>query len=198
MVMHDKLINYFLKFTLLSDDEKRVLAESMEIRRFKSGSFLVKEGQPTSDTFFILEGIARQFKIIDGQEVITNFYAEDQWIISFTSFTETIPSTTNIVCIEDITAVVGDEKKAQILFELFPRLERVSRDVLETVVSEQQETMNNYLADTPEQRYIRLHNTNPTLFQRVPQYQIASYIGVKPESLSRIRKRLVTKLRSTV
>jgi hypothetical protein len=53
--------------------------------------------------------------------------------------------------------------------------------------------MESYTTDTPEQRYLKLLKTRPELFQRLPQYQLASYIGVKPESLSRIRKRLVKK-----
>ena len=91
---------------------------------------------------------------------------------------------------EDTTVVIGNETKAQELFKQYPRFETVSRMVMESVFSEQQKTMSAYLTDSPEQRYLRLFETKPDLIQRVPQYQLASYIGVKPESLSRIRKRI--------
>jgi CRP-like cAMP-binding protein len=64
---------------------------------------------------------------------------------------------------------------------------------LEKIFAEQQQLVASYLTDTPEQRYLKLLKSRPDLFQRIPQYQIASYIGVKPESLSRIRKRIMHK-----
>jgi CRP-like cAMP-binding protein len=87
--------------------------------------------------------------------------------------------------------VVGDRQKEEELYRRFPKLETISRKVMERVFMEQQEIMGTYFTDSPEQRYLKLLRSRPDLFQRVPQYQIASYIGVKPESLSRIRKRLV-------
>ncbi|CAM4517670.1 cyclic nucleotide-binding domain-containing protein [Corallococcus exiguus] len=63
---------------------------------------------------------------------------------------------------------------------------------MQKVLAEQQERFASYLTDTPEQRYLKLTRTRPDLLQRIPQYQLASYIGVKPESLSRIRKRIAT------
>lgn len=82
-------------------------------------------------------------------------------------------------------------KQAQTLFNQYPRLESIARKVLENAFAEYQQTINNYLTDTPEQRYVRLSETRPNLIQRVPQYHLASFIGVRPESLSRIRKRIM-------
>lgn len=62
---------------------------------------------------------------------------------------------------------------------------------MEKVFAEQHGIMASYTTDTPEQRYLKLLHSRPSLFQKIPQYQIASFIGVKPESLSRIRKRLM-------
>lgn len=162
----------------------------MVIKQVKKDSFLLKEGQLNKDTFFILDGLVREYKVIEGEEISTHFFSEEQWIISLTSFTEETPSTHNLICMEDTTVVIGNETKAQELFKQYPRFETVSRMVMESVFSEQQKTMSTYLTDSPEQRYLRLFETKPDLIQRVPQYQLASYIGVKPESLSRIRKRI--------
>lgn len=94
---------------------------------------------------------------------------------------------------EDTSLVIGNEQKAQELFKKFPRFETFARVVMEKSFTEQQQLMTSYRTDTPEQRYLKLLKLRPDLFQRVSQYHLASYIGVKPESLSRIRKRITDK-----
>lgn len=188
--MQHKLISYFSKFTTLSAEETEALMDSMLIKEFQKGDFLVKEGQKNSDTFFVLQGLVRQYKLTHEEEITTNFYTEGQWIMSLTSFTDLTAATDFLVCVEATSLVVGNEQKAQEIFKKFPRLETTSRAVMETVFAEQQKMLTSYLTDTPEQRYLKLLKDRPDILQRVPQYQIASYIGVKPESLSRIRKRL--------
>jgi CRP-like cAMP-binding protein len=191
--MHQKLINYFSKFTTLSTEEQQVLVESMEVQRFAKGDHLIKEGQYNKDSFFILEGLVRQYKLVDGEEISTNFYKEDDWIISLTGFSEHTAAQESFICMEDVLVVTGNEQKAQELFIRHPRFETISRAVMETVFLEQQNRLSSYLTDTPEKRYLELLETKPDIFQRVQQYHIASYIGVKPESLSRIRKRVTGK-----
>ena len=93
----------------------------------------------------------------------------------------------------DSLLVVGNREKEESLYERFPKLETISRKVMEKVFAEQQEIMASYSTDTPEQRYVKLLKSRPGLFQKIPKYQIAGYIGVKPESLSRIRKRISKK-----
>ncbi len=188
--MKDKLIQYFSAFTRFTRDELAVLTDSMAIAYFEKGSFIVKEGQHNTNTFFVLHGLVRQYQLIDGEEIITNFFSEGQWIISLTGFSKDTAAKDYLVCVEDTAVVVGDEQKAQALFTAFPRFETLSRAVLETEFAAQQRKLRDYMTATPEQRYLQLLTANPNILQRVPQYQIASYIGVKPESLSRIRKRL--------
>ncbi|TAG50877.1 MAG: hypothetical protein EAZ27_14095 [Cytophagales bacterium] len=90
--------------------------------------------------------------------------------------------------------MLGNDDSAQDLFKNHPRLESIARKIVENTFAEYQQTMTAFLTDTPEQRYLRLLETKPDLIQRIPQYQLASYIGVKPESLSRIRKRIMRKV----
>jgi len=188
--MDNRLINYFLKITDLSVEEINVLTDSMIIKKYSKGSFIVREGQFNSDTFFILEGCIRQYKMIDGNDITTSFYTEEQWIISFDTIESRTPSPHYLVCVEDTSIVIGNEEKAQAIFQKFPHLETISRKIMETIFMEQQSFLNSYITDKPEQRYLKLLKSRPEIFQRVPQYDIATYIGVKPESLSRIRKKL--------
>ena len=188
--MENKIVKYFSQITTLSQDEARVLENGMVVTKFKKDAFLLKEGQTSNDTYFILEGCIRQYHLIDGEEKTTNFFTEGQWVISLTGLSQNSPSSHNLVCMEDTSLVIGNEQKAQELFKKFPRFETLARVVLEKSFAEQQQIMNSYQTDTPEQRYLKLMKSRPDLIQRVSQYHLASYIGIKPESLSRIRKRI--------
>jgi len=190
--MGNKFVAYFSRISPLSLQESEAIANSMQTRTFLKGEYLLKEGQRSMSTYFILEGCVREYILMDGEEKTTNFFTEEQWAISLNSFTPQNPATHNWVCVEDTTVVVGDEQQAQELFKDFPRFETISRTIMEAAFKEQKEALASYYTDSPEQRYLKLIKSRPGLLQRIPQYYLASYIGVKPESLSRIRKRLAS------
>lgn len=192
--MKSKFVNYFSRISPLSKEEADAIAESMQTKKFRKGDFLMKEGQFSSKTYFIQEGCVREYVLTEGEEKTTNFFTEEQWAISLNTFTPQNKASHNWVCVEDTTVVVGDEEQAQALFKKHPRFETISRTLVEAAFAEQKEALTSYFTDSPEQRYLKLLKSRPDLFQRIPQYHIASYIGVKPESLSRIRKRIATEL----
>lgn len=191
--MDAKLLNYFQRIMPLSDEEIRAIVETMHIQHFEKGTVLLKERQISTEVYFVLDGCVRQYYLVDGDEKTNNFFTEEQWVISMNSFSQNNPSNHYLDCCMDCTLVVGNREKEEILYKQFPKFESVSRKVMEKVFAEQQEIMSTYTTDTAEQRYLKLLKSRPDLFQKIPQYQIASYIGVKPESLSRIRKRLLSK-----
>ncbi len=191
--MENKLLNYFSRIMPITKEEADAIAATMVIKHYKKGDVLLKEGQISTEAYFVLEGCVRQYYIIDGEERTANFFTEEQWVISLNSFSNNLPSNHYMACATDCYLVVGNREKEEDLYRRFPKLETISRKVMEKVFAEQQELMSTYTTDTPEQRYVKLLNSRPELFQKIPQYQIASYIGVKPESLSRIRKRIITK-----
>ena len=179
----------------LSDEEADAIAETMTIKEYPKGTILLREGQISTEAYFVLEGCVRQYHIVDGEEKTSNFFTNEQWVLSINSFSQMVPSNHFMACCIDSFLVVGNRKKEEDLYRKFPKFESISRKVMEKVFAEQQEIMSSYTTDTPEQRYLKLLNNRPDLFQKIPQYQIASYIGVKPESLSRIRKRILDNLK---
>jgi CRP-like cAMP-binding protein len=191
--MHNILLNYFSKIMPLTNEEAAAIAETMFIQEFKKGAILLREGQVSKEAYFVLKGCVRQYYIVNGEERTNNFFTEEQWVVAIKSFSQNTPSTHYLDCCEDSHLVVGNREKEEDLYRRFPKFETISRKVMEKVFEEQQEIMASYQTDTPEQRYLKLLDTRPDLFQRLPQYQLASYIGVKPESLSRIRKRLAAR-----
>ncbi|MAX78710.1 MAG: cyclic nucleotide-binding protein [Crocinitomicaceae bacterium] len=190
--MENKFVAYFSKISPLTQEEAEGIAESMLTKTFKKGDFLLKEGQTSINTYFILEGCVREYILTDEEEKTTNFFTEEQWAISLNSFNPQNAAKHNWICVEDTTVVVGNEQRAQELFKRFTRFETLSRTIMEAAFAEQREALASYYTDSPEQRYLKLQKARPDLFQRIPQYHLASYIGVKPESLSRIRKRIAS------
>lgn len=190
--MDNKFVAYFSKISPLTPEEAEGITSSMRTKSFKKGEYLIKEGQISTSTFFILEGCVREYVVTNGEEKTTNFITEEQWAISLNNFSPDSPAAHNWICMEDTTVVVGDEQQAQDLFKRFPRFETISRTILEAAFAEQKAALASYYTDSPEQRYLKLMESRPSLLQRIPQYHLASYIGVKPESLSRIKKRIAS------
>jgi len=190
--MRDKIVDYFSKISPLSIGEAEAIKSSSVIKEFKKGTVLLRAGQISDDTYFVLIGLVRQYHLSDGEEMTTAFFVEDDWVISLNAENPQ-PAIFYWVCEEDCTLLIGNNASANDLFAKFPRLESIARRVLENTFLDYQRKVTAYFAATPEQRYLRLQESNSSLIQRVPQYQLASYLGVKPESLSRIRKRLAEK-----
>lgn len=188
--MPNKLVQYFSEIMPLTNEEEKAIEDSIHLKTFKKGTVLLKEGQVSTECYFIWAGCVRQYSLLDGEEKTHDFFAEGDWLISLDSFTQKTPANHFFACVDDTTLVVGNEEKENALFEQSPKFETIARKVMEQIIVEQQKKINTYITNTSEQRYLNLLETKAALLQSVPQYQIASYIGVKPESLSRMRKRL--------
>lgn len=191
--MQDQLIAYFSAIMPLSAEEIAGIRESMCIQTFKKGTILLKEGQVSKECYFILKGCVRQYYVVEGEEKTSNFFTENQWVVSVNSFMNKTPANHYFDCTEETTLVVGTEQKENDLYSRFPKFEKLARIALEKGFGEQQEIVATRVTDSAEQRYLDLIKNRPDLVQRVPQYQLASYLGIKPESLSRIRKRIAQK-----
>jgi len=194
--MQDQLIAYFSAIMPLTAEEIAGIRESMCIRTFKKGTVLLKEGQIAKECYFVLKGCVRQYYVVEGEEKTSNFFTENQWVVSVNSFMNKTPANHYFDCTEETTLVIGTEQKENDLYSQFPKFEKLARIALEKGFGEQQEIVATRVTDSPEQRYLQLLTNQPELVQRVPQYQLASYLGIKPESLSRIRKRIALKAKA--
>ncbi|WP_052599825.1 Crp/Fnr family transcriptional regulator [Aureispira sp. CCB-QB1] len=191
--MKEKIIEYMAQFEFFTTTEMEEIAAQLHIEAFPKGTLLLKEGEIADKCFFVLEGCIRQYYLVDGEEKTTAFYTEKQAAVSFTSYAEQSPSTHYLVCVEDCILLVGNPTQEQAMYQQHPKLEAFIRLLLEQGFGKTQEQFANFISSSPEKRYCDLLKNQPDLLHRVPQHQIASYLGVTPESLSRIRKRVASK-----
>jgi len=191
--MENELIEYISQFISLDDEEAKVLAEHNPVRTFKKGTTLLREGEIADKCWFVLKGCVRQFHIIDGKEKTTFFYTENQAIAPTSSYEKQIPSDYYLSCVEDTIASVADLGTIPEMFKKYPKFESLTLIFMEQDNSQTKDSFATFKTSSPEDRYLHLLETRPDLLNRVPQHHIASYIGITPESLSRIRKRISEK-----
>lgn len=188
--MENELINYISKFITLDDEEAKVLAEHNPIRTFEKGTTLLRKGEIVDKCWFVLKGYVRQFHIINGSEKTTFFYTENQAIAPTSSYEKQIPSDYYLSCVEDTIASVTNLRTIPEMFKRYPKFESLTLIFMGHDYGETKDSFAKFKTSSPEDRYLHLLKTRADLIQRVPQHHIASYIGVTPESLSRIRKRI--------
>ena len=187
----DEIIRYISKFMHLSEAEATAILENMDYKTYKKGDVLLKEGQISDLCYFTLKGCVRQYYVVDGEEKTTNFYTEGQPIAPNEGPFKSMPSKCYLSCVEDSVLTVGTPKDQMILFEQYPQFAVACRIAIEDELGKIQKNFATFMISSPEERYLNLMQTRPELLDRVPQYQLASYLGIKPESLSRIRKRIM-------
>ncbi|WKK81041.2 Crp/Fnr family transcriptional regulator [Marivirga arenosa] len=191
--MENELTKLISRFMALTDEESKAFVECIPIRNFTKGTILLSQGQVSRSSYFIIEGCVRKYYIINGEEKTTNFYVEDEAVSSLQSYMQKTPASHYFECVEDCRLAVLSYDKEQELFKRVPRYENLCRNSVENDFGMQQEALANYMTSTPEDRYKNLLDNRLDLINRIPQYVLASYLGVKPESLSRIRKRIASK-----
>ena len=191
--MNHILIELMSQLTTLSENEKLDIENSFPIKTYEKGTFLIREGELVKNAFYVIQGFIREYEIVDGDEKTTAFYSENQSAINFNSLTNHTPSKINFVCGErTIVAVINAEKEKK-LYKKYPRFETFCRIGMEKMMGVKETQLTESIILKPEKRYEKMQQENPKLLNRVPQYQIASYLGITPEALSRIRYRIANK-----
>ena len=185
------LFKYMSTFTSLNDEEQHAIAENITIEEFKKGTILLGQGEVPTKCYFVLQGCIRQYSIDEkGKEVSSNFYTEEQAITIFNHHKLDKSSAYSFMCLEDSVVVVGDLETEKDMYDKYTELETMTRKMIEGNFAQVQGEFAAFIASAPEDRFKALLVKRPSLIDRVPQHQLASYLGITPESLSRIKKRL--------
>jgi CRP-like cAMP-binding protein len=190
--MQDKLFEFISKYISLTEEEKNALLSLNLFHSVKKGTVLLKEGQKSKESYFVLKGCIRVYYIIDGEEKTTAFYTELE-ALTPPCVINKAPSEYFVSCVEDSILTVSNADMGAEMNSKFPKFDVMCRMLSEELLAKQRIDFDEFKTTSPEQRYLNLLQKRPDLIQRVPQHQLASYLGIKPQSLSRLRARIYEK-----
>jgi CRP-like cAMP-binding protein len=173
----------------LSEADITLITALFQPRLLKKGDYFVQQGQVCQQVGFIQRGLLRYFVNQDGDEKIYDFGLENNFVSDYESFLPQQPCRRNIQAIEDSVVVVVSWANLQRLFNELTYGERFGRVAIEQIFVKTIGQLISLYTDSPEVRYQAFLTQYPTLSARITQYYVASYVGVKPQSLSRIRAR---------
>src|SRR5690606_18150142 len=160
----------------------------------KKKQLLLREGEVCNFEAYIASGCLRTFYIDEnGSEVILQFSIEDWWVSDIGSFHDRTPSSLYIEAIEDSELLMLSPTRKEELLTRLPQFERVFRLMVQRHVSALEHRLIRTIAKTAEERYVEFIKQYPQIALRVPQHYIASYLGMTPEFLSKVRRRLATR-----
>jgi len=191
--MFDQILQSISKFIALDTNEQNYFVSKLEFRKFRKKEILVQEGDSCNHVFFINKGCIRYYYTVDGKENTAQFFFENGWYTDFDSFLSGKPTRLNIQALERTEILMLSAKNMHEIYDEIPKFERLGRQMAENAflgIRQRNEMLENL---TAEERYLALMKERPKVFERIPQHYIASYLGIQPESLSRIRKRIFVK-----
>jgi len=188
--MVNSLINTIQKLITLSPEEIGILSSLFKEKSYKKGDFFLEEGRICKHVGFIAKGLMRYYINHDGEEKTYGFSQENEFVCNYESFLPQKPSSKIIQALEDCDVYIISHHDLQLLYANVHEGERFGRIAIEVVFIQLLKDISSFYTDTPELRYERFLKNHSDLQQRISQYHIASFVGVKPQSLSRIRKRI--------
>lgn len=186
--MKDRLINEIKSIVNVSDEDILLFIDSLKEVFIKKGEHFLAEGQVCRHIGYIKKGLLMYYKIIDGNEVPCDFATENGWVTYLKSFSTNSLSDMSIKALEDTCLLTLSNTRMGELFDVQPKFLALRSFYTERYfISNTQHAAD--LATLPaKERYYKFMEENPELISRVPQYLIAAYLGIRPQSLSRIRK----------
>ena len=192
--MFDEIDEFVSRYITLTGDERDFFHSLLRHRSLRKKQFLLKEGEICDFEAFILKGCIRTYYLDkEGVETILLFAVEEWWVSDIISFSERVPSNLFIETIEDSELLSIDYAGKTRLFDKIPAFERMFRLLLQRSLGVLQQRFYASVSQTAEERYRQFLDRYPQVAQRVPQHQIARYIGVSPEFLSKIRSAMYRK-----
>jgi CRP-like cAMP-binding protein len=189
--MHQFLIDTISQIINLDSDHIEFICATFKEKKIKKGAYFLKEGELNLHLGFIVQGLVRYtIKKNEEEETTIDFSKEGEFVAVYESFILKNNSMQSIQALEDTTILIITNEELQNFYENIPGGNKLGRVVIEKRFIELAKQLLSIYLHNSEQRYIHFVNKYPDLLQRIPQFYISSFVGVKPQSLSRIRKRL--------
>ena len=189
--MFQQLFKSIQEKVLLTQEEMELCKTFFIPKKLRKKQILLQEGDICIYNAFIEKGILRSFTMDEkGNEHIVQFAIEGWWITDLSSFLTNSASVYTIEALEDSELLLLTTSAREALMDKIPMFERYQRLLLQNAYIANQARINSALTETAEEKYINLANVYPGIVKRVPQHMIASYLGLTPETLSRVRKQI--------
>jgi CRP-like cAMP-binding protein len=178
--------------TLLPVDGNELdsIVENLRVATYPKGTRLVAQGEVASHCYFVLRGCLRTFHVTEGREHTAGFFVESETLTIVESYRHRRPSPFSVECLEDSTVILGTADEEDRLLRQAVGLGTILQRGLEETLNSQLGEQARFRAQSPEARYREFLGSRPGLAGRVAQHQLASFLGMTPESLSRIKRRL--------
>ncbi|MCL6220695.1 Crp/Fnr family transcriptional regulator [Zunongwangia pacifica] len=189
----EQLLETIKLYISLSPQEIQSLYEAVQQKSFGKNELIFTEGKVADEIYFVTKGCARLFYEVNGNDKTAFFYTEGQFICAGESYTYNIPAIENYQAVEPTELLIFTKSAIEILLQKVPKLEVIARIATENELITCQKVIASFVTKSAEERYLDLLNTQGQLFQRVPQHYIASFLGISPETLSRIKTRVLQK-----
>ncbi|QMU31062.1 Crp/Fnr family transcriptional regulator [Adhaeribacter radiodurans] len=186
------LLAYINQYITLTPEEEATLLAKVRYRKYLKGQFVVQSGDVCKYENFVLSGCLKTFYIDpEGQEHIVMFAVENWWTADLGSFITQNPADFNVQCLENTELAQFAHEDLEQLYQEIPKLERFFRIIIQKAFVASQKRVVNSFSLPAKERYLAFKKQYPQIDQRVPQYMIASYLGITKEFLSKIRNQLI-------
>jgi len=188
------IIDNLSKHISLTPQEQELFLSKTEIRQYKAKTILLNAGEVCKTSYFVNSGVLRSFNINDNiVEHVLSFACSSWWISDMYSLLSQKPGNLFIQVLEDAEVVLLSKENQEMLYQEIPKLERFFRILTENSLVAHQERLMDNLSLTAEERFEKFCNKHHDLIQKVPQKQIASYLGVTPEFFSKMKSKMLRK-----
>ena len=192
--MFNLLRSHIEKRIQLTEKEFEICTEYFTPKKLRKRQFLLQEGEICREIGFVLSGCLRVYTVDNkGTEHIIQFAISDWWVSDLNSFISGFPAAYFIDALQDSKVLLLERDARDQLLIACPKMERFFRLLMEANYVATHRRITNSLSASAEERYLKFIETYPDLYEQIPQHYIASYLGITPQSLSRIRKELSQK-----
>jgi len=192
--MFEVLFCHIQEKVLLTDSDKEKIKTFFIAKKLKKRQFLLQEGDVCKNMAFVAKGLLRLYNVdANGGEHMSAFGWEGWWLSDINSFLSGVPAVFNIDAIEDSELLMISLENYEALMLTVPIMDRYFRILYQNNIVTKDRRLMSTLTHSAEERYMQLADSNPRIIERIPQNLVASYLGLAPETISRIKKNIAAR-----